>query len=249
MSLSGFIKFSVEAELISQREFISNHNVTNQNNTVNNNISNYGEIKSEKNFGILNKAQTAKNPLKSKTQRSCSFDSENQQKDKSINNNSINQGNLNSFSVRNTNNANTEIFGGNKLFKNDVSMIFYYLCGMQNFDVSKKIRNHFDKNSGYNPHFENSQKGPSLDSKNLLKADKDVKPLKMNFVLFLKSFELIANRIYKDYSEAQALEMLFDMNLIGLLKNKIEGNSLKKNYLDILNNLRRDDIVIILFIY
>ncbi len=265
MSLSGFIKFTVDAEIISQREFSNNSNIQsnynsnvniedNKNNNISNNlnlINNRKEImsknKSERSLAIEDKGN--KDRLgKSNKIRFNSIESENPDKLKSLeNNNSLNDGNMNSFSIKNTNNNlnnNSEISNKNKIFKSDITVIFHYLCGLQNFDTSSKIKNHFDKNPGYNPNFENSQKGPMLDSKNILKADKNVKPLKMNFSLFLKSFELISNKLYKDLPPAQALELFFDINLNNLLKNKLEGNSLKKNYLDILNNMRREDIVI-----
>ena len=105
------------------------------------------------------------------------------------------------------------------------------------------MKNQFDKNKGYNSNFDNSSKGPVLENRNLLKADKELKPLKMNFFLFLKSFDLISNRIYKEYSSDQAIELFFEHNINLLINKKFEVSSTKKNNLDILNQMRREEIV------
>lgn len=129
-----------------------------------------------------------------------------------------------------------------KIPKSDLSLIFHNLCGVKNFNNSQKIKSQFDKNKGFNSNFESSFKGKSLDSKNLNKADDELKQLKMNFGLFLKSFEVIALKIYKGFSPSEALEIFIERNIQSILK----GNtllSLKKQYEDILSDLRREDIV------
>ena len=222
MTLSGFIKFASEAEIIQQREINNkkasgvpkspvinrinytshkenklsklnedynynvNYNTNYKKNNFNNNI--LGNLESE---ALQRKIYFGKSDEK---KRSESFNSEDQKEKETISNNnndSISQGEINNSNINDNslNNANLNNNADNsdcRIPKSDLSVIYFYLCGLQNFDSSKRIRNHFDKNSGYNPNFENSLKGPCLDSKNLLKADKDLKPLKMNFRLFLE---------------------------------------------------------------
>ncbi len=275
MSLSGFHKFAAEAQIIQLIEinqssslFVhkspgkyrfgdSSHKENKRRKLqeeLDNYNSNYKNIKNNRNNILRNsnaEEQRKNSPIKSYTRKrsSRSIDSEAQNEKQTIPNNfSINQVDLNNSNAYNSN-AYINNINNNKIQKSDVSVVFFYLCGLQNFDSSKQIRNHFDKNYGYNPNFENSLKGPSLDSKNLMKADKDLKPLKMNFALFLKSLGMLADRVYKDNPRAQALEMFFDSNLSWLFKKKnSEGTTLKKSYQEILMNMRRDDIVIILLI-
>lgn len=284
MSLSGFIKFGAEADVILKKEFTirdsglniskctgvginkidyASHFQTNKlklnevnedkisvdYNTINYENENNNDNDKNKFIESLRDSERKNSGKTSNRKRTASFDSEavNEKQAITSNDNSIIKADMINNTNININGINTK---ENKIFKSDFNMIYFYLCGLQNFDASKKIRNQFDKNAGYNPNFENSLKGPSLDNKNLMKADKDLKPLKMNFTLFVKSFELIATKVYKEIDEAQALEMFFDQNLSQLLKKKkIEGNSSKQNYLAVLNDLRRDDIVNINFLF
>lgn len=234
IGLSGFLKFALDINIISKKEFDSP--VKQYNKTSKKELA-FTENQSEKNLIILQ--QVRRNSL-NKLKGSGSFDSENQREFYNSNN-TINQ--VNSLAGGNHNLDNLNI---KKLLKSDVSLIFHYLSGMKNFDYSKKFKNQFDKNSGYNPEFENSQKGPFYDSKTIMQTDKDLKVMKINFPLFLKSFELFSTKIYKNLNPSEALETFFDTTMRNFLNKRDDNTFSNKNtYLLSLNNLRRNEIVII----
>lgn len=87
-----------------------------------------------------------------------------------------------------------------RLTESDANIIFFSLTGPKNFDNSSKIKHYFDRNSGYNGTFDenlsNSGKGIIIGKSENLKNNKMTIPLRMDFFLFVKSFELLAVRLY-----------------------------------------------------
>ena len=105
-------------------------------------------------------------------------------------------------------------FAGNfnqdlKITGKDISLLFHTLTGVKNFDNSDKIRLQFDKNKGILKDFDNCITIPIIEKTNLLSTSKNV-ALKMDFYLFVKSFELIALKLYPDKSLDTAINMFLD---------------------------------------
>jgi hypothetical protein len=102
---------------------------------------------------------------------------------------------------------------GGKLTESDANIIFFTLTGPRNFDNSAKIKQQFDKNTGFIGCFdENISKGQSVyfDKTTNLKNNKDSAILKMDFFIFLKSLELIATRLYPKFVFNRAVIELFE---------------------------------------
>jgi hypothetical protein len=102
---------------------------------------------------------------------------------------------------------------GGKFTESDAHIIFFTLTGPRNFDNSAKIKSQFDKNSGYLGFFDdNLSQGKSVyfDKTFNMKINKETAMLKMDFFLFVKSFELIASRLYPRFNLNKAVYDLFE---------------------------------------
>ena len=97
----------------------------------------------------------------------------------------------------------------NKLNDKDVSVLFHTLTGVKNFDYSEKIRSHFNKNKGVMNYYDNCVSVPKIDRINLLMTSNNI-PLKMDFYLFIKSFELLAAKLYPEMSLDSAVNSLLE---------------------------------------
>jgi hypothetical protein len=259
MTISGFFKFANDLDILSDKECGLNVNITglnfyNNNNTKNNikkifysdnsnfNSNNNNNYCSNKEKDIdytstLNLLRMGKDEI---LKEENNFDNFNENENENFNEK---KRQFTEIDYNNNNNNNNNNSNFNKITKSELSLIFHNLSGVKNFDISSRIKSQFDKNKGYNTNFENTFKGKSLESKNLNKADYELKALKMNFTLFMKSFEFIASKIYKDYYILEALDLFFDNNIQKILKSKNTSLSLKKYYEEILGKLRREDIV------
>jgi hypothetical protein len=85
---------------------------------------------------------------------------------------------------------------GETLSESDVNILYYSLTGPKNFVDPVKIKQQFDKNSGYTSCFNETNHTYINDKSNLIKTSKMNTILKMDFNLFMKSFELVAQRLY-----------------------------------------------------
>lgn len=135
-----------------------------------------------------------------------------------------------------------------KLNKNDIYIIFNYICGSRNFDKSEKIKTYFDKNPGSIKDIKNCHFVPDLSEKSILKSSREVQVSKMNFTLFLKSFELLAKKIYWQASIEEAIGKFIDIDIAPLINNKSKNKTLKKSIIEKLLSLRADEIVTLLLI-
>ena len=157
-------------------------------------------------------------------------------------NNINNQKNIKSVHAKSSVNIFEKIPKG-KIKKSDVYIIYNYICGLRNFDSSVKIKNQFDKNKGIINEFQNCFNVPSLEEKSYLNSNTEVKLLKMNFPIFLKSLEYISRKIRPRLSNEDAFEKFILEDLNNIIKNQTESSTLKKNLIEILLNLRTDEIV------
>ena len=103
-------------------------------------------------------------------------------------------------------NANKKNF--DKISESDASIVFFSLTGTKNFN-NKNIQSQFDKNSGFNYQFGNNNfNTTSFDKKNDLQNQLNV-PSKLDFLLFLKSFEVISAKLYPNKTLNEAYLKLF----------------------------------------
>ena len=109
-----------------------------------------------------------------------------------------------------------------KISLGDASLIFFSLTNYNNFPSnSNKIRTQFDKNSGYKNINMSSyiEKALCFDTKRENFIQKNI-PNRMNLVLFIKSFELIATKLYPEMTLDDAVSNLLNNKIMCLIKGK-----------------------------
>ena len=138
----------------------------------------------------------------------------------------------------NTNNLKDKINIG------EASVIFFSLTNPNNLPSNKnKIRTQFDNNAGYKHININKKKKKTLsfDSKRENFIQKNI-PNKMNFVLFIKSFELIAIKLYPDMTLDDAVSNLLNKKILPFIKEKNINIINSKEMKDALSKMNNDNI-------
>ena len=132
-----------------------------------------------------------------------------------------------------------------KISESEASVIFYSLTGPKNFDNAKKIKLQFDKNSGTKLNFGDTfQTAPSFDIKTKINQQQNI-PSKMDFFLFLKSFEVLAARLYPENTLNDAYFKLFSTKIQPILPEKHFVNSMEiQKAIEKLNNQKIKDFII-----
>jgi hypothetical protein len=99
--------------------------------------------------------------------------------------------------------ANSYLING-RLIESEAFCIFCTLTGHQNFDNTSKIKNYFNQNKGYATKIGEITNDIKMTRSKLLTTSKSNVPLKMDFNLFIKSFELLGKKIFpgKNLDEA-----------------------------------------------
>ena len=123
----------------------------------------------------------------------------------------------------------------------EAAVIFNSLTNSKNFPIyTESIKLQFDKNSGINLNIgDNLSKSKIFDKKLFLENQQNV-PGKMDFMLFIKSFELIAAKLYPDDTLNSAVTKLLENKIYHLLP-KI--NIISNHKLDeVMNKLENEDI-------
>jgi hypothetical protein len=92
-----------------------------------------------------------------------------------------------------------------KMIDSEVFCIFSSLTGIKNFDTSAKYKNQFDKNRGFTPGLGDSGRITNIEKNSSLTSIKANIPLRMEFNIFIKSFELISSRLYPDKTLDEAM--------------------------------------------
>ena len=88
-----------------------------------------------------------------------------------------------------------------------INIIYSNLTGLKNFDKSYEIKNQFNKNYGC---FDGDRtKAVIFDKKELNKLNNIRIHYKLDFLLFLKSFEFIAGKLYPELNLEKSVEMFF----------------------------------------
>ena len=136
-------------------------------------------------------------------------------------------------------NANAELC--QKISIGEASVIFHTLTNSKNFPIyTESIKLQFDKNSGIDLNIGDSiSKGRIFDKKLFLENQQNV-PGKMDFMLFIKSFELIASKIYPDETLNDAVLLLLNKKIFPSLP---ENNIINSNEVaDAMEKIKNKDI-------
>ena len=137
-------------------------------------------------------------------------------------------------------NANAELC--QKLSIGEASVIFNTLTNSKNFPIyTESTKLQFDKNSGFDLNVGDSiSRGQFFDKKLFLENQQNV-PGKMDFLLFIKSFELIASKIYPDETLNDAVLLLLKKKIFPILP---ENNIINSNEIvDSMEKLKNEDII------
>ena len=136
-------------------------------------------------------------------------------------------------------NANAEIC--QKISIGEASVIFHTLTNAKNFPIyTDSIKLQFDKNSGFDLNIgDNLSKARIFDKKLFLENQQNV-PGKMDFMLFIKSFELIASKIYPDETLNNAVSLILKNKIFSILPRENITNS--EEVINALEKLQNKDI-------
>lgn len=146
--------------------------------------------------------------------------------------------------------ANSNIING-RLIESEAYCVFCNLTGYQNFDNTTKFKNYFNLNKGFAPKIGESTNSAKLTRSKLLTTTKTNVPLKMDFTLFIKSFELIGKRLYNGKSLDEAVlsfienvKTVLNQNFKKLIAQKEEElNNGKRLIIELLQTIRKESIV------
>jgi len=110
-----------------------------------------------------------------------------------------------------------------KMIDSEAFCIFSSLTGIKNFDTSAKYKNQFDKNRGFTPGLGESGRITNIEKNSSLTSIKTNIPLRMDFNIFIKSFEMISSKLYPDKSLDEAmlnfLESIRKEEIVELIKD------------------------------
>lgn len=86
--------------------------------------------------------------------------------------------------------------GEGKIKESDATLIFNFMTSNKNFDNSSKIKIHFDKNKGFSSDILNHNKTVHINKAEHFKQTEENILHRMNFDLFIKSFEYISRKLH-----------------------------------------------------
>lgn len=92
-----------------------------------------------------------------------------------------------------------------KMIDSEALCIFCSLTGIKNFDTSSKYKNHFDRNRGFTPGIGESGRITNIEKSSSLTSVKSNIPMRMDFNIFIKSFEVISSKLYPEKNLDEAM--------------------------------------------
>ena len=136
-------------------------------------------------------------------------------------------------------NANAEMC--KKISIGEASVIFYTLTNSKNFPIyTESTKLQFDKNSGIDLNVTDYfSKARIFDKKLFLENQQNV-PGKMDFLLFIKSFELIASKLYPEETLNNAVILVLNNKIFPILPKDTLINSIEVT--DAMEKLQNKDI-------
>jgi hypothetical protein len=130
---------------------------------------------------------------------------------------------------------------GRRLKESDAEIIFNTLCGLKHFEL-EKTKHLFNRNKGFSTRIDNLQFSAKIDThRKSLAVNSTSLPGKMNFNLFLRSFENIGIKLYPYEDKANAVLQFFNQYIYKVIAKDIK--SLKNSIIEMNATLKRDDIV------
>ena len=140
------------------------------------------------------------------------------------------------------------------ILESDVLVIFYNLTGKnflkkghKNFDNSEKIKSQFDKNIGMKVSIDTNHNVYTtlIDPSKSFKINHENCPLKMDFCLFIKSFEYVSKKLHPDVNLDHAFSLFLEKDIKKLTSKRKDQLFIDKKVItDKWNSLKRDEIVI-----
>lgn len=129
----------------------------------------------------------------------------------------------------------------------DINIVFESITGFKNFDNKKNIHKQFNKNPGVSDEIGQISNSCYIDKPNILHPNTSNMPHKLDFFLFIKSFELLALKLYpNDENDVNySMNKFIEINLTyitHIFKEKFK--SVKKEIKDILEEIRTHEIVL-----
>ncbi len=98
---------------------------------------------------------------------------------------------------------------GGRMLESECNILFQNLTGIKNFDKAEDNSFSHTNNKTFNKMYE-SKRVPKIGSKSFYEASKDVTYGKMDFKLFIKSFEALAKKLYGHKDLNRAIKTLLD---------------------------------------
>jgi len=103
--------------------------------------------------------------------------------------------------------------GERKLSNSEVNIIYSLLMGPRRMDNTGKTKHYFDKNAGFSLDVTDAAQYAHLDKSHEVNSFNG----KMDFNLFIKSFEIIANKLFQELRIDNAMQKLFtEVNFLSL---------------------------------
>ena len=137
-------------------------------------------------------------------------------------------------------NANAELC--EKISIGEASVIFYTLTNSKNFPIyTESIKLQFDRNSGIDLNIGDSISKARIFDKKLFLENQENVPGKMDFMLFIKSFELISSKIYPNETLNDAVLLLLNKKIIPNLPERNIINSTE--VVNAFEKLKNKDII------
>src|SRR5690606_14851285 len=106
-----------------------------------------------------------------------------------------------------------------------------------------KVKTYFDKNSGMRVEIESNVNITNTVFDHNPCQKQTNSPLKMDFCLFIKSFEYLAKKLHPDVDLDEGFTIFLEKDLSKLLVKKKALFKEKKNVTEYWNSLKREDIV------
>ena len=128
-----------------------------------------------------------------------------------------------------------------KISIGEASVIFNSLTNTRNFPIyNESTKLQFDNNSGIDVNIGDSLSKVRIFDKKLFLENQQNVPGKMDFMLFIKSFELIAAKIYPEETLNNAVTLILNKKIFPILPKEHIINSNEMN--DALKKLENKDI-------
>lgn len=132
-----------------------------------------------------------------------------------------------------------------ELEETDVLIIFITLTGFYNYYSSDKLKTMFNNNSGYvTPFGELYNNKTFIDKSKILQGNKENIALKVDFNLFIKSFEFSARRMYPNLNNEEAFKTFLEKDLQKVRKNEGVFMQEKKDVLERLESVKEEELTV-----